>query len=112
MAMTTRHGAYKTPGGKLVAVDFDLTDGKLRNVQVHGDFFLQPDDAQETIRRSLDGAPADLSAEELSQRIAASIPDGVEWLGSSPDALALAVHRGIQTDPGEADAGGGDRGFS
>jgi hypothetical protein len=35
-------GAYKTPGGKLVGVRFALGDGTLREVEVHGDFFLYP----------------------------------------------------------------------
>ncbi len=41
----TRHGEYKTPGGKLIAVDFDVIDGTLRNVVVTGDFFLYPEEA-------------------------------------------------------------------
>jgi lipoate-protein ligase A len=36
------HGEYKTPGGKLVQVDFDLEGEQLRNVVVSGDFFLYP----------------------------------------------------------------------
>ena len=39
------HGAFKTPGGKLVQVDFDLEDEILRNVEVTGDFFLYPEEA-------------------------------------------------------------------
>jgi lipoate-protein ligase A len=37
----------KVPGGKLVVVDLDLDDGRLRDVRVSGDFFLEPDDALE-----------------------------------------------------------------
>ena len=110
--MTMRQGAFKTPGGKLVAVDFDVADGKLTDVQVHGDFFLQPDEALAAIAKSLEGAPAELSAEGLSQCIAAAIPDGVEWHGSSPDALAQAVRRGLDAESDDVGAGGGDRGFS
>ena len=28
------HGEYKTPGGKLVAVDFEVRDGRLSGVKV------------------------------------------------------------------------------
>ena len=110
--MTTRQGAFKTPGGKLVAVDFDVADGKLRDVQVHGDFFLQPDEALTAITKSLDGAPIELSTEDLSRRIAAAIPEGAEWHGTSPEALAQAVKRGLDAGEDDAGAGGGDRGFS
>jgi lipoate---protein ligase len=34
------HGGYKTPGGKLVMADLDVREGKLRDVEVSGDFFL------------------------------------------------------------------------
>src|SRR6266513_2495323 len=37
-------GEYKTPGGKLVAVEFDVVDGRLAGVRVSGDFFLYADD--------------------------------------------------------------------
>lgn len=110
--MTQRRGSFKTVGGKLVNIDFDVDEGKLRDVKVHGDFFLQPDEALEAITRSLDGAPADLTAEDYSMRIAAALPDGAKWLGTSPDALAEAVQRGLRIVRDDVDAGGGNRGFS
>ncbi len=110
--MTSRRGSYKTPGGKLVNVDFDVDDGVLSDVTVHGDFFLQPDDALQAIAKSLDGAPANLSAAEFSRRIAAALPKGAKWLGSSPEALAEAVVRGLAAPTDEVEAGGGSRGFS
>lgn len=111
--MSVRRGSFKTPGGKLVAVDFSLEQGKLRDVKVHGDFFLYPEDALGAITDALDGAPSDLNEEELSQRIAAAIPQDVEWLGSSPQALATAVRRGLESEAtDDAGAGGGGRSFS
>ncbi len=110
--MSLRKGEFKTPGGKLIAVDFAVADGKLKDVQVHGDFFLEPDDALDAITKSLDGAPESLSKEALTQRISASLPEGTEWHGSSPEALAQAVRRGIEDRLDDIGAGGGDRGFS
>ncbi len=52
------HGEYKVPGGKLVVVDLEVTDGLLRGVRVAGDFFLEPDEALLDINRALEGAPA------------------------------------------------------
>ena len=48
--MSTRHGEYKVPGGKLVVVDLQEHDGRLAHVQVAGDFFLEPDSALDDIR--------------------------------------------------------------
>lgn len=92
-------GEYKTPGGKLVGVRFRVETSTLRDVEVFGDFFLYPDDVLPLITASLEGAPADLDDASCAARIAAAIPDGTEWLGSSPDALATAVRRALEIGP-------------
>lgn len=97
------HGEYKTPGGKLVRVDFDVRDGVLRDVLVSGDFFLYPEEALSDITGSLDGLSSTLAEAEIAARIAAAIPPGTEWLGSSPEALATAVRRAL-AESGAANA--------
>ena len=92
------HGAYKTPGGKLVQVDFEVEGDALRRVAVTGDFFLYPEEALTAITASLEGASASATHEELVARITRAIPPGAEWLGSSPEALAHAVQRALGSD--------------
>ena len=92
-------GEYKTPGGKLVGVRFRVVDGALRDVEVHGDFFLYPDDVLLNITAALEGAPADLDDASYADRIASAIPEGTEWLGASPEALATAVRRALTGGP-------------
>jgi lipoate---protein ligase len=106
----THHGAFKTPGGKLVAVDFDVVDGALRNVQVHGDFFLHPEEALEAISSTLEGTPATASTGDIAKRIDEALPKDTEWLGSSPAALATAVERALAEQAPAA--GGGERRWS
>lgn len=89
------HGEYKTPGGKLVVVDCDLADGRVVNVEVTGDFFLEPPEALAVIAGALEGMPADLSEEEIAQRIRAALDPGVEMIGFSPEAVATAVRRAL-----------------
>lgn len=89
------HGEYKTPGGKLVRVDLEVTDGRVSDAVVSGDFFLYPDEALEQITGALHGIPVDLGEAEIAKRVGAAIPAGVEWLGSSPEALAIAVCRAL-----------------
>ena len=89
------HGEYKTPGGKLVRVDFDVVDEHLTDVVVSGDFFLYPEEALEAITQSLFGVSSTASESALAGRIGAAIPAGTEWLGSSPEALAIAVRRAL-----------------
>ncbi|MCS7255326.1 MAG: biotin--protein ligase [Thermomicrobium sp.] len=92
------HGEYKTPGGKLVQVDFDLRDDQLANVQVTGDFFLEPPEALDAIARALEGAPISADEAELAGRIARALAalGRVELLGFSPEAVARAVRRALE----------------
>jgi lipoate-protein ligase A len=89
------HGAYKTPGGKLVAVDFAIDRDRLSNVVVHGDFFLYPEEALVNISQALEGMPAALVESEIAARVREAIPPGTELLGFSPEAIAVAVKRGL-----------------
>jgi len=43
------HGEYKAPGGKLAAADVEVADGRLADVHISGNFFLEPDDALQRI---------------------------------------------------------------
>ena len=97
----TRHGAHKTPGGKMVVVDFRVDEGVLRNVVVSGDFFLYPEEAIDPLTASLEGMPADRPAAEMARAVAAAIPPGAELLGSSPEAVAEAVRRALNPEPEE-----------
>src|SRR5579884_508474 len=89
------HGEYKTPNGKLIAVDFAIAGGKLRDVMVTGDFFLYPEEALTDITGALEGLPADLSISEMAEQVRMAMPRDAELLGSSPDALATAVQRAL-----------------
>ncbi|HLR46368.1 MAG TPA: lipoate protein ligase C-terminal domain-containing protein [Deinococcales bacterium] len=91
-----KHGEYKTPGGKLVIVDFTVDSGRLKDVQINGDFFLEPPDALEALNRSLEGAAADASEQELTRFLEEAVPDGAELYGFSPAGIAIAVKRALQ----------------
>ncbi|MFK0172917.1 biotin/lipoate A/B protein ligase family protein [Streptomyces sp. NPDC090306] len=89
------HGEYKVPGGKLVVVDLDVTDGALRNVRVAGDFFLEPDEAITAIDNALEGAPAESDAAGLAARIEAALPEGTVMYGLTAEGVAVAVRRAL-----------------
>ncbi|MDJ1132724.1 lipoate--protein ligase family protein [Streptomyces iconiensis] len=89
------HGEYKIPGGKLVVVDLDKQDEVLRNVQVAGDFFLEPDEALFALTRALEGAPATTDAEGLTRRIKAALPEGTVMYGLTAEGIAVAVRRAL-----------------
>ena len=100
--MTLRHGECKTPGGKLIAVEFSVDAGHLRDVVVTGDFFLYPEEALPSLSAALEGSPVDLTAGDFADRVRPALSGGVELLGSSPEALGVAVVRALR-DPEAAE---------
>ena len=89
------HGEYKTPGGKLIAVDFEVADGKLHSVMVSGDFFLYPEEALTDITGALEGLSVELTEAEIAENVRMAMPRGAELLGSSPEAIGAAVRRAL-----------------
>jgi hypothetical protein len=104
--MTCR-GEFKTPGGKLIAVDFDVVDDELRNVVVTGDFFLYPEEALPVIAGALENSPVALDEAGYAARVRTALDASAELVGSSPEALAVAVVRALEARPAPEQ---GDRG--
>jgi len=95
------HGEYKMLGGKLVVVDLDVRDGRLADVRLSGDFFLEPDSALRTINAALEGQLEQATETELADAVRDALPLDVMMYGLSPEAIAVAVHRALH---GEAEA--------
>jgi lipoate-protein ligase A len=89
------HGEYKVHGGKLVVVDLEIRDARLFDVQVSGDFFLEPPEALEDIRSAVEGLPASASVEDISTAVRARLDPAAEMIGFSPEAVAIAVRRAL-----------------
>lgn len=89
------HGEYKVPGGKLVVVDLDTRDGHLCNVQVSGDFFLEPPSALTEINAALEGQPVDATEAVLTQAIESRLDREVTMFGFSSAAVATTVRRAL-----------------
>ena len=100
-------GEFKTPGGKLIAVDFDVVDDELRNVVVTGDFFLYPEEALPILAGALEKSPITLGEAGYAARVRKALDSGAELVGSSPEALAAAVLRALEARsvPGRGDGG-------
>ncbi|HET8599332.1 MAG TPA: biotin/lipoate A/B protein ligase family protein [Segeticoccus sp.] len=89
------HGEYKVPGGKLVAVEVEVNDGRLSDVHVSGDFFLEPDSALEDIDAALVGMPTDAHADQLAHAISGALAPETAMIGFSPQAVGIAVRRAL-----------------
>jgi lipoate-protein ligase A len=89
------HGEYKVPGGKLVVVDYEVAGGRLRDVQLSGDFFLEPPEALAILDDALEGVAVDAPPETLTRRLEDAIGDRMMLVGFDADAIATAVRRGL-----------------
>lgn len=89
------HGEYKAPGGKLVVADLDVVGGQIANVQVSGDFFLEPDDALDRINMAITGLPADAGVSAIARAVEGVLDDDTMLLGFSVNAVAVAIRRAV-----------------
>ncbi|WAB82508.1 biotin/lipoate A/B protein ligase family protein [Microcella daejeonensis] len=89
------HGEYKVPGGKLVVVDLEVSDGQIHDFRLAGDFFVEPDETVHAIERAVNGASADSDGAALRTRIQNAIPEGAVLLGFSAEAVATTIRRAL-----------------
>ncbi|MFS0703347.1 lipoate--protein ligase family protein [Cellulomonas sp. 179-A 9B4 NHS] len=106
------HGEYKVPDGKLVVVDLDVREGRLADVRVSGDFFLEPDDALEVLGDALAGAAHDAPVASLVQVLddaltlaqeQGRVAGPVAMVGFDTRAVAVAVRRALGLSTGWSD---------
>ncbi|NKX49255.1 lipoate--protein ligase family protein, partial [Arthrobacter deserti] len=97
------HGEYKVHGGKLVVADLEVAGGRLEQVSISGDFFLEPDEALLHINTALEGMSAESSHTEFAASIAGALPPDAVLFGFSPDAVAVAVRRALAKASGWLD---------
>jgi len=99
--MSSHHGEYKVPGGKLVVVDFEVdgadagSAGAISGFSLSGDFFLEPDDVLGSINGAVNGLPADTTIEWVASAVQSALPAGAQLLGITPEAVGVAVRRAL-----------------
>ena len=91
------HGEYKVPGGKLVVADVEVRDGRLRTVQISGDFFLEPDSVLVDIDRALIGLPVDAGESVFSVAVEKAMA-GAQAYGITAPGVAVAVVRALNSE--------------
>jgi len=72
---------FKVPGGKLLAAETEVEDGRLVRVKITGDFFMHPEEAIEGLENALTGIPAN-AIEDAVEGFFRDNP--VDLLGASP----------------------------
>ncbi|NYT61773.1 biotin--protein ligase [Alcaligenaceae bacterium] len=90
-----RHGEYKIPEGKLVVIDLQVVEARLHNVQLSGDFFLEPPETLDAINAALNGLPHNATSTQLEQAVQAAIGADVTMYGITAAGIAVVVQRAL-----------------
>ncbi len=84
----------KIPGGKMLAVEADVSGGKITKVKITGDFFLHPEDAILRLEESLSGISSGASEDEV-ESIAEKALEGADLIGASARDIARILKKAV-----------------
>ena len=84
----------KIPGGKMLAIEAELSDGKIVRLRITGDFFLHPEDAILKLEDALSGISAGSSEDEIA-RLAEKSLEGASLVGASAQDIARILRKAI-----------------
>lgn len=94
------HGEYKVPGGKLVVADVVIVGGRMVDVALSGDFFLEPDTVLAAVNAALRGQSIDLDQAALTGIVQRCLPAEARMYGANAEGFAVAVRRAIDSGEG------------
>lgn len=77
-----------------MVADLELAQQSIVKASISGDFFLAPDSALAHINAALIGLPVTSSEAAIAAAVANATPDA-EYLGFSPEAVAVTVRRAL-----------------
>lgn len=89
--VTEATASRKVPDGKLVNVRVRYGD-RFEDVQVRGDFFLEPPEALDAVEAAVEGLAADAPSSEIAAAVAAV---DAEFVGFAPADVATAVRAAV-----------------
>ena len=77
----------KIKGGKLLNADFTLDNGIITDLQIHGDFFIHPEEKISSIEKAVEGI--ECSAEIIAKNIHETLSrENISVIGFTADDLA------------------------
>ena len=89
----------KVPGGKLVRVkvDFNPEEGLIEGVQMHGDFFIHPEEFVDDIEQLLVNLDQKDSEESIKAALARLVEEeGAELVGVTPEMIAKTFRAALE----------------
>lgn len=96
----TQKSEMKVPNGKLLRADVRAAD-TIEAVELHGDFFIYPEEALNDIEDALIGAPQDSTADDLERQVRQALDENTELVGFQPVHVAEVVQKTLDGDTDE-----------
>ncbi|MDY6766483.1 MAG: biotin--protein ligase [Candidatus Nanohaloarchaea archaeon] len=87
----------KVEGGKLLRADVTF-DETIQDVELHGDFFVYPEEALDTLEAALEGVETGAGQERLSELVEHSLDADTRLVGFAPDNVAAVVMEAVQDE--------------
>jgi lipoate---protein ligase len=84
----------KISGGKMLAVEAEVSGQAITRVKITGDFFLHPEDALLALEKSLTGINAGTGEDEM-ESIAAKSLEGANLIGASAKDIARILKKAV-----------------
>lgn len=84
----------KIPGGKMLAVEVEVSGTVISKVKITGDFFLHPEEAILELEKSLIGIDINTPQDEIAS-IAANSLAGANLIGASANDIARILRRAL-----------------
>ncbi len=84
----------KVDGGKLLRADV-AAEEEIEAVELHGDFFIYPEDALADIEAALEGASADVDVDAIARRVADATGEDVRTVGFGAEDVARVVAEAV-----------------
>ena len=64
-----------------------ISDGKIADFRLAGDFFLEPDDALDDINAAVTGLPETADVGVIAAAVRGALPEGAQLLGFTPESV-------------------------
>lgn len=91
----THEASHKVPDGKMVKIKFRNEDGDVYDVEVRGDFFIEPPEKLEDLQERLEGIDIQASRQEVEERLEDLDAD---LIGFSREDVAEAFRKAVEGD--------------
>ena len=86
---------YKIPGGKLLACELTLSDGRISDIKLSGDFFMHP----ETSILDLEKVIKDTTPSTFSEKVHGFFKDsGIVLYGVSPQDFIQVIQLALDSE--------------